>query len=165
MSSAVKGKVLVEQWGRLQAQSCTQQLKGLSMSIPFSAPGFLQFENDGAYSLSDALHFWSQWFYRAHSEPTQPNLQTVGPLILSASKWEPAVIPNGFPRKGGEMCITLLHRDSVCLKSLKELRSAQADFTDDCQGECVCVYSHFFLSVCIHILKSSRIWVILQKLN
>lgn len=55
------------------------------------------------------------------------------------------------------MCITL-HRDSVCLKILKELRRrVQADFTDDCQGECVCVCIHTFLSVCTHILKSSRI--------
>lgn len=66
----------------LQAQSCTQQLKGLSMSTPFSAPGFLQFEKWWCISpLSDALHFWSRWFYRAHREPTQPDLQTVGPSL------------------------------------------------------------------------------------
>ena len=51
------------------------------------------------------------------------------------------------------MCITL-HRDSVCLKILKELRRrVQADFTDDCQGECVCVcvFTHFYQSVPIFL--------------
>lgn len=49
------------------------------------------------------------------------------------------------------MCSTL-HRHSVCVKILRELRRrVQADFTDDCQGERVCVFTHFYLSVPIFL--------------